>query len=166
MQNKDYAKEKKERALEYIGAVIRMMRRVKSRFRFRHSLQAMAEGDVPNALRSVWRQWDGSVSPVSQESSPVSLREEVQARLAELDREQAKEMVRLQAALEQTWELFSWLSHPKAGLILEEFYLNGVPIRFIAAETAFDERYIYQVKDQALRELGELLTDKGIEDPS
>ena len=72
----------------------------------------------------------------------------------------------MQAVREQTWELFSRLSHPKAGKLLEEFYLTGTPIQVIAAQTAYNERYVYRIKNQALRELGKLLMDNGIEDPS
>lgn len=153
MQNRDYAKEYKERALDYMKALARMEKRFQSRSRYLQRLQVMAEGDSPSQLRTV------------SGGALIGL-ENMQDRLAELDRELAKELVYLQAVREQTWELLSRLSHPKAGQLLEEFYLNGTSIRVIAARTAYNERYVYRIKNQALRELGKLLQENGIEDPS
>ena len=41
--------------------------------------------------------------------------------------------------------------------------MNGTPIRVIAARNAYNERYVYRIKSQALRELGMLLRENGIE---
>ena len=177
MKNSGNANADIERALDYLRAVARMEKRFQSRSQYRRRLQAMTGGEAGRQrdgsggrLRDgsvspgFERKGDAELSPVSQvdEPSPVSLLRES---LAELDQELGKDLVHLQAVREQTWELFSRLSHPKAGQLLEEFYLNGTSIRVIAARIAYNERYIYRIKNQALRELGKLLRDKGIEDP-
>ena len=187
MKNSGNANADIERALDYLRAVARMEKRFQSRSQYRRRLQAMTGGEAgrqrdgsggrlrdgsvgTGRLRDgsvspgFERKGDAELSPVSQvdEPSPVSLLRES---LAELDQELGKDLVHLQAVREQTWELFSRLSHPKAGQLLEEFYLNGTSIRVIAARIAYNERYIYRIKNQALRELGKLLRDKGIEDP-
>ena len=154
MNNSSYVNDPVERALDYIKAVARMEKRFHSRIRYRWRLQDMAEG----------RHTDASASPVSALSEEAAIdREEAQARLAELDRELVKEMLQLQAVKDQMWELFSRLSHPIAWQILEGFYMNGTPIRVIAARNAYNERYVYRIKSQALRELGMLLRENGIE---
>ena len=156
MNNSSYANDPVERALDYIKAVARMEKRFHSRIRYRWRLQDMAEG----------RHTDASLPPASALSEEAAIdREEAQARLAELDRELVKEMLQLQAVKDQMWELFSRLSHPIAWQILEGFYLNGTPIRAIAARNAYSERYTYRVKNKALRELGQMLQDNGVEVP-
>ena len=152
MKNSGNANADIERALDYIKGVARMEKRFHSRSQYRWRLQAMAEG--------------GSLCPLTSVSEGnFKEREARKARLEELDRKLVKELIKLQAVREQTWELFSRLSHPNAWQILEEFYLNGTPIRVIAAQNAYNERYVYRVKKQALRELGKLLRENGIEDP-
>ena len=171
MKNSSYANDQVERALDYIKAVTRMEKRIQSQIRFRQRLQAMAEGEkragsdssfLPTEGDIPGRQGAGSAAPFLQtkgdtEPTPVSLTP------VSLDQELVKEMQQLQAVKEQTWELFSRLSHPKAWQTLEEFYLNGTPIRVIAARNAYNERYVYRIKSQALRELGMLLRENGIE---
>ena len=55
MQNRDYAKEYTERALEYMKAVARMEKRFQSRSRYLQRLQVMAEGDSPSPLKKMVR---------------------------------------------------------------------------------------------------------------
>lgn len=140
------------RALKYLNAIGRLDKRYQSRAFYRQRLLAMAEGLSPRPLGTV-----GGGSPTG--------REQVMARLADLESELMEDMTRLQAVRDQAWDLFSQLSHPLAGQVLEDFYLNDVRLHVIAAQAGYSERRMYFLKDRALRELGKLLTDQGIADP-
>ena len=141
-----------QRALSYFQAVARLEKRYQFRAQYRQRLLSMAEG---TSLRPLGTVGGGSLTG----------REELMARLADLELELAKEMSHLQAIREQTWNLFSQLSHPMAGQLLEDFYLCGTTLHVIAAKMGYAERTAYKLKEMAMKELGKLLEENAIEDP-
>ncbi|MBR2822343.1 MAG: hypothetical protein IKE24_01440 [Clostridia bacterium] len=139
------------RAKTYLQAVIRAENRFRTRSLYRKRLQDMAKDVSAGAVGAVG---DGY----------LFVPQDLRGRLADLDRELKEDLAHLQTLREQTWDLLSQLSHPKAQQLLEDFYFHDTPIHVIAAQTNYSERYVYRLKAQALRELGKLLLDHAIED--
>lgn len=141
-----------QRALSYFQAVAQIKKRYQFHAQYRQRLLNMAEGTSARPL--------GTVSGGS-----LTGREEIMARLTDLELELAKEMSHLQAIREQTWNLLAQLSSPMAGQVLEDFYLNDATVHVIAAKMSYSERNVYTLKEKAMKELGKLLEENAIEDP-
>ncbi|MBR2663894.1 MAG: hypothetical protein IKE25_09285 [Clostridia bacterium] len=139
------------RAKSYIRAVIRAENRFWTRSLYRKRLQDIAKSAASGSGGAVG---DGY----------LIVPDDLPGHLADLDRELKEDLIHLQALREQTWDLLSQLSHPKAHQLLEDFYFHDTPIHVIAAQTNYCERYVYRLKAQALRELGKLLRDHAVED--
>ena len=140
------------RAIEYLEGVAQMEKRYQSKSLYCKHLQSIAEGTSARPMGPFGARF-------------LNGREEILASLADTEMELEKDLIRLRAVHNQTWELFYLLSHPKGGQVLEDYYLCHYTIRLIAGKLGYSERNTYRVKEQALLELGKLLEKYGIAVP-